>query len=596
MATEMENMVEHMRRFAWPDYLVFVSMLLLCILIGVYFGFVQRKPNTEAEYLMGGRTMLVFPIALSLIASFISGITLLGLPTEVYSFGIQYVYVALGVTLMGIVMGYIYLPVFHKLNITSTYEYLETRFDRRLRMFGSIMFTIMNIGYLPIVIYVPALAFNQVTGVNIHVITPIVCIVCVFYTCVGGLKAVVWTDVVQTFSMFGALVLVAVKGTIDLGGSSVVFNRAWDTGRLERPNFDFNPTIRHTFWSQLIGGFVYWLQTNAVSQNMIQRYLSLPSVAAGRRALWIFVFGVCLLMSLCSYCGLLIYATYQDCDPLTTKLARAKDQLLPLFVMDILRDMPGLSGLFVAGVFSAALSSLSTCLNSMSAVILEDFVKPFVKEPLSPRAINWIMRSVVVGVGALCAALVFVVEKMGTVLQLTMSLEAITNGPLLGTFTIGILIPWVGSGCALVGGIVGVVFMSWLSLKAQYWVATGTIVFPHKPMSVEGCSYEFDHSLVNVTSTSLYTTDDIFPLFRVSYMWYTFLGAGVTILVSLLSTMLIYGRNDPKTIPPELLAGFVSRYVHGSDKSVTKDSTAQQRVPASMTGRTNGKTLHESAL
>uniref|UniRef100_A0A182MHY7 Sodium-dependent multivitamin transporter n=1 Tax=Anopheles culicifacies TaxID=139723 RepID=A0A182MHY7_9DIPT len=122
MATELEDIVEHMRRFAWPDYLVFVSMLLLCILIGVYFGFVQRKPNTESEYLMGGRTMLVFPIALSLIASFISGITLLGLPTEVYSFGIQYVYVALGVTLMGFVMGFIYLPVFHKLNITSTYE------------------------------------------------------------------------------------------------------------------------------------------------------------------------------------------------------------------------------------------------------------------------------------------------------------------------------------------------------------------------------------------------------------------------------------------------------------------------------------------
>ncbi|KFB41195.1 hypothetical protein ZHAS_00008759 [Anopheles sinensis] len=122
MATELEDIVEHMRRFAWPDYLVFVSMLLLCIFIGVYFGFVQKKPNTESEYLMGGRTMLVFPIALSLIASFISGITLLGLPTEVYSFGIQYVYVALGVTLMGFVMGFIYLPVFHKLNITSTYE------------------------------------------------------------------------------------------------------------------------------------------------------------------------------------------------------------------------------------------------------------------------------------------------------------------------------------------------------------------------------------------------------------------------------------------------------------------------------------------
>lgn len=118
--------------------------------------------------------------------------------------------------------------------------------------------------------------------------------------------------------------------------------------------------------------------------------------------------------------------------------------------MDILGEIPGLSGLFIAGVFSAALSSLSTCLNSMSAVVLEDFVKPFVKKPLSETAINWIMRSVVVGVGILCLALVYIVEKMGTVLQLTMSLEAITNGPLLGIFTMGILIPWINGNVRLI--------------------------------------------------------------------------------------------------------------------------------------------------
>lgn len=128
---------------------------------------------------------------------------------------------------------------------------------------------------------------------------------------------------------------------------------------------------------------------------------------------------------------------------ISSQLAKARDQLLPLFVMDTLGDYPGLTGLFIAGVFSAALSSLSTCLNSMSAVVLEDFVKPFVKRPLSDSAINWIMRSVVVGMGVLCVCLVYVVEHMGTVLQLTMSLEAITNGPLFGIFSIGIFMPWI---------------------------------------------------------------------------------------------------------------------------------------------------------
>ncbi|XP_055375312.1 sodium-coupled monocarboxylate transporter 1 [Condylostylus longicornis] len=561
--TEIDDIVSHMQRFSWPDYLVFTLMLFMCILIGIYFGFMQSKSMDEDDYLMGGRTMMVFPISLSLIASFISGITLLGLPTEVYSYGIQYVYVAGGVIFMGFVMGIFYLPVFHDLNITSTYEYLEKRFDSRLRLFGSIMFTLMNIAYLPIVIYVPALAFNQVTGVSVHTITPVVCIVCIFYTCVGGLKAVVWTDVIQTFSMFGALLLVAVKGTYDLGSSRAlaVITEGIESERIEWPDFNIDPTIRHTIWSQIIGGVFYWTQTNAVSQNMIQRYLSLPSLKAGRQALTIFVVGVMALMMLCSYNGLLIYATYKGCDPLTTKLAKVRDQLLPLFVMDILRDLPGLSGLFIAGVFSAALSSLSTCLNSMSAVVLEDFFKPYVKNPLSDRAVDWIMRSVVVLLGILCLCLVYVVEKMGTVLQLTMSLEAITNGPLFGIFTLGIFMPWINGSSALTGGILGVVLMSWISLNAQWGIASGAIKYDTKILSIENCTYKFDTTNVITNSTELTSkSNDIFVLYKISYMWYTCLGAVATIIVAILC-MLIFGRNDIKKVDKALITPCIRKFM-----------------------------------
>ena len=119
--SDIDNIISNLQRFTWPDYLVFIAMFVLCILIGIYFGF-MKKSMGESDYLMGGRNMLVLPIALSLVASFISGITLLGLPTEVYSYGIQYIYVSLGVISMGFVMGIFYLPVFHNLSITSTYE------------------------------------------------------------------------------------------------------------------------------------------------------------------------------------------------------------------------------------------------------------------------------------------------------------------------------------------------------------------------------------------------------------------------------------------------------------------------------------------
>uniref|UniRef100_A0A1A9VL99 Sodium-coupled monocarboxylate transporter 1 n=1 Tax=Glossina austeni TaxID=7395 RepID=A0A1A9VL99_GLOAU len=578
--SDIDRIIAELQRFTWPDYVVFVAMFILCIFIGIYFGFMKKSLN-EADYLMGGRNMLILPIALSLVASFISGITLLGLPTEVYSFGIQYTYVGIGVIAMGFVMGIFYLPVFHDLNITSTYEYLESRFDRRLRMFGSVMFAIMNIGYLPIVIYVPALAFNQVTGVAVHTITPIVCVICVFYTSLGGLKAVVWTDVVQIISMLGALILVAIKGTFDIGGFKEVFTSAWQSTRIEAPDLSIDPTIRHTLWSQLIGGVIYWTQTNAVSQNMIQRYLSLPSLSSARWALAIFCLGVLILMALCAYNGLLIYATYKGCDPLTTKLAKAKDQLLPLFVMNTLGEYPGLTGLFIAGVFSAALSSLSTCLNSMSAVVLEDFVKPFVSTPLSAKAINWIMRSVVVGVGALCVSLVYVVEHMGTVLQLTMSLEAITNGPLFGIFTIGLLMPWINGNSALTGGIFGVMAMSWISLNAQWAIASGAIKYETKPLTVEHCNYEYDEALL-LGSTHNFTNspagkEDIFPLYRVSYMWYTALGALITILMSVVCGC-VFGSNDPRKVDPTLLAPSIRKFFSYTENKFNAKSNFTQQT------------------
>lgn len=250
-------------------------------------------------------------------------------------------------------------------------------------------------------------------------------------------------------------------------------------------------TIRHSIWSLVIGGFPSWLKSNAVSQNMIQRYLSLPTKRHAEIALWSFILGVFILICICSYSGLLIFATYFDCDPLTTKLAKAKDQLLPLLVMDVLGDFPGLPGLFVAGVFSAALSSLSTGLNSMSAVILQDFFKVYSKKEMTEKQTAITMRLAVAVFGAVCVALVFVVEHLGTVLQLSSSLGSISNGPLLGIFTLGVLVPWVGGTGALWGGFAGLTSMAYIVLKAQAAIAMKELTFPTKPTTTQGCSYTF---------------------------------------------------------------------------------------------------------
>ncbi|XP_067637381.1 sodium-coupled monocarboxylate transporter 1-like [Eurosta solidaginis] len=582
-----------LQRFGWPDYVVFVLMLTSCAVIGIYFALQMRREararksvtteDAEDAYLVGGRNMKIFPIAMSLIASFISGITLLGTPTEVYLFGTQYLYIMGSLIIMGFVLYYFFLPVFHDLKLISTYQYLESRYDRRMHLFGSVLFMFGSLLWLPIVIYVPALAFNQATGINIHLVTPIVCLVCIFYTCVGGLKAVVWTDVVQTLIMFGAMLLIIVKGTIDVGGFGAVYQKAKESGRIESPNFTLDITERYTVYSLFIGGVAHWLKSNAISQNMIQRYLSLPNMKSARNAVCIFIVGVLTFICLCGYSGLLIYATYHDCDPLQTKLAKRNDQLLPLLVMEILGDYPGLPGLFVAGVFSAALSSLSTGLNSMSAVMLEDFFKSFAKKPLTERQTALIMRFVVIIFGAICVSLVFVVEKLGTVLQLTITLSSVANGPLLGIFTAGVMIPWIESRGALIGGLSSLLFMAWMCIRAQADLASGAVSYLRKPHTITGCNYTFvdfaSMSMVaeNITehTSSTNISDDTFHIYNISYLFYTMFGSMITLVIASITSFAL-GTNKLENMDTKLLSPCVRRWV---DRYVARKALAANNQP-----------------
>lgn len=166
--------------FHWLDYIVFGAMLFLSGLSGIYFGFFRKRqveaPTPEGfvpekvndfgsksmnEYLLGSRKLKAFPVAMSLVASYISGVTILGTPSEIYNYGTQYWVIIIPIILMGVVVSYVYLPVFSSLRISSSYEYLEMRFGKGVRTFISGMFVLDMILFLPVVIYVPALAFNQ---------------------------------------------------------------------------------------------------------------------------------------------------------------------------------------------------------------------------------------------------------------------------------------------------------------------------------------------------------------------------------------------------------------------------------------------------
>ncbi|XP_050341243.1 sodium-coupled monocarboxylate transporter 1 isoform X2 [Bactrocera neohumeralis] len=338
--TELSSSLQH---FGVLDYFVFVLMLSVCAIIGLYFGFIenkkkqsdneQRRGSEALEYLVGGRKMKVFPVALSLVASFVSGISLLGTSTEIYVYGTQYAFILITLVISGIISWYVFLPVFCNLQLTSTYEYFEMRFGREVRYFGSVLFIVNMILWLPVAVYVPALTFNQVSGIDTHIVTPIVCLICTFYTCVGGLKAVIWTDVVQSFIMYGSIVTICIKGTLDVGGLDVVLQRNRESGRLNMPDWTWDPTVRLSMLAVFVGGSLHKIQSSAVNQICIQRYLSLPSLQKAKHTVVLFNILLIFLMLCCCYMGLLAYASYYDCDPISTKLAAASDQLPTLHVM-----------------------------------------------------------------------------------------------------------------------------------------------------------------------------------------------------------------------------------------------------------------------
>ncbi|XP_063925687.1 sodium-coupled monocarboxylate transporter 1-like [Zophobas morio] len=593
VATVLPNVLKHVVQlsFSWYDYILFGIMLGVSALIGIYFGCFGTKQSTANEYLMGDKKMKVFPISVSLVASHVSGVTLLAVPADIYRYGASYwlfVFACLPVTL---VIMFVYLPVFYKLQITSTYEYLERRFDSTNRMFASFLFAIGLFLYLPVVIYLPALALSAATGINLHYITPLVCGVCIFYTTLGGLKAVVWTDTIQFTVTTGAIFTVAVIGIKAAGGFTSIWSTAVEGQRLDIFDFDPNPTKRDSFWGVILGVSSWWLSMAGIHQSCVQKFLSLPTFREAKLSLIYFCVGITVVSSFSVFTGLMIYTRYADCDPLCTGAVTKHDQLLPYYIMDVASHIPGLTGLFIAGIFCAALSTLSACLNCLAGTMFEDFITKVTGPIKNEKTAAYILKFLVLITGVICTLLVFVVERLGGILPLVISLGSITSGPLLGLFTLGILFPKVSSRGAFYGSVFSLLFCGWIVVMAQYYKAQGLVPDIPKPVSTEGCSVttnstsffsnfenfttEMDHPATNWTYSDFianhtqdfsnnrkYQDQKPFFLFRISHYYYCPVGTFVTIIFGLLVTCVL-GNNDPP-VDRDLLSPIIYSFL--SDK------------------------------
>uniref|UniRef100_A0A4W4DX43 Solute carrier family 5 member 12 n=1 Tax=Electrophorus electricus TaxID=8005 RepID=A0A4W4DX43_ELEEL len=530
------------------DYIVFACLFVVSSGIGVFFAIKERKNDSSSEFLVGGRQMTCGPVALSLTASFMSAVTVIGAPADVYRFGASYIIFGFAYTLMVILTAELFLPVFYRSGITSTYEYLELRFCKPVRIAATLIYMVQTIVYTGVVVYAPALALNQVTQFNLWGAIFATGIVCTFYCTLGGLKAVVWSDAFQMVVMVAGFLIVLIQGSYKNGGISTAWSTAEAGGRLNVFDFDPNPLRRHTFWTVTVGGMFTWLGIYGVNQSTIQRCISCKTENHARWALYLNLLGLLVILFCAVVSGLIMYALYANCDPWTAGYVSAPDQLMPYFVLDILGNFPGLPGLFVACAFSGTLSTVAASINALATVTYEDFVSQCWRD-LSNRTATWISKA-------------------------ALSIHGMCGGPMLGLFSLGILFPFTNSKVTAGGLIVGSALSFWVGVGAFIHPAPDTNTRP-LPLSTENCSI-VNHTAPLITQTPLIMMTLpkrcvvsrsvlIDSWYSMSYLYYSTVGFLGTVIMGLLITLLT-GPTKPQELKPWLIRPVCDLFCFCSEK------------------------------
>lgn len=425
------------------DYAILVLYLLVILAISA---FSHRGQKSTGDFLLAGRSMPWPLVGISLVASFISGISYIGIPAEIRSYGIGYIIYALAYVLVIPVVLCVFIPFYSNRLITTAYEYLEKRFNIRVRRLASGMFVFWRLLWIATVIYVPSLVLSSVAAIPLLSAVLLIGILTTLYTAFGGMKAVIWTDFSQFFVMFGGALL-AIGFVVHAlpNGVHDILQAAMLGGRTSLPSLSLNPTVRITLWGALIGGFFANLSLFGVDQLVIQRYFTTKSAVDLRRTYLLNCFALLIAVGTLTFLGLALFAFYEQ-RPLLLPDAVPSDQVFPWFIAH--EFPPGLTGLLVASILAATMSALSAGINAVSTALFSDFLK-------SGNLAHARLLTFVVGIsGTILASMV---SRLGTIIEISVRLIDGFAGPLLGIFLVGIFTRTVYSGSIFIAALLGVI-------------------------------------------------------------------------------------------------------------------------------------------
>jgi SSS family transporter len=432
--------------FSGADYATWGIYLTVILAVGLYFS--KREKGTD-DFFFGGKRVRWWAAGISIFGTQLSAITFMAIPAKVYATDWVYILAQAAIIIVAPIIVWFYLPFFRRLNIATAYEYLEKRFNVALRLFGGIAFCLMQLGRMGIVLFLPAVALATVTDFNVYTCILVMGIFCTIYTVLGGIEAVIWTDVIQVFVLMGGallcVVVIALKveggliGIVDIGRQANKFNAV---------NLTWDYTAA-AVWVVVIGNIFSNLVPYSADQTVIQRYLTTPTEKQAARAIWTNAVLTVPAALIFFFLGTALYAFYKS-QPQNLNPTLDTDAILPWFVV---RELPiGIAGVVLAAIFAAAMSSLDSSMNSMATVLVTDFYYRF-KPDSTDRTRLLLARILTVALGAFGTgcALLMATYPIKSLWDLFLALLGLLGGGLAGLFVLGIFTRRANSAGAIVG-------------------------------------------------------------------------------------------------------------------------------------------------
>ena len=443
--------------FNWTIVLVYLGGM-----VAIGYWFMNREAaSTTDDYFRGGQRVPFWVAGLSIFATMLSAITFMTIPGAAYAGNWNMWLGQLPIVLMVLLVMFFYLPFYRRLNITTAYEYLEKRFNVAARVVASVVFILFHLGRVAIVLYLPAIALASVTNINVYVAIGVIGVLCVIYTVMGGIEAVVWTDAIQALVLLGgALLCFGLVVTEVDGGLNAVGSTMAEQGKGVTANWGLSEVSlsKETLsgWVIMLAFFFANLPSYTVGQDVVQRYVTTPSEKEARKSLWLNIPMVIGGSAIFFALGTAMFVFYQEKPDLLNPALEKNDTILPFFIM---QNLPvGVAGLIISGIFAASQSTISSSLNSVATTFVTDVYGRLIRTDSGDQQRLGIAKRVVIilGVAGIVVAAFLAATGLDEVFKAYTTFIGFVLGPLGGLFALGVFTKRPGGVAGLLAMVAGV--------------------------------------------------------------------------------------------------------------------------------------------